>query len=114
VLANFADLADCADGALELGVVLAAVEGARLKARAAVDGRVAGGTDFELGKLVELDLDGVVGVALALRLDLLCLFCVSVSSYTRIIGRLSKHTLSTILLAPPLAMMRLAKLKAEL
>lgn len=74
VLTDLTDLANGADGALELGVVLAAVEGARLEGRAAVDGRVGGGADVELGKLVELDLDSVVGVALALGLDLLCLF----------------------------------------
>jgi hypothetical protein len=34
---------------------------------------VAGRADLEFGKLVELDLDGVVRVVLALGLDLACL-----------------------------------------
>lgn len=71
MLANLAHLADPAGLALVLGVVLGAVKGALLVRRAAVDGAVAGRADLELGKLVKLDLDGVVGVALALSLVLL-------------------------------------------
>ena len=70
VLADLADLAHGAHGALVLGVVLGPVKGALLVRGAAVDGRVAGRADLELGELVKLDLDRVVRVALALRLGL--------------------------------------------
>jgi hypothetical protein len=70
VLADLADLAHDADGALVLGVVLGAVKGALLVRGAAVDGRVAGGADLKLGELVKLNLDRVVRVALALSLGL--------------------------------------------
>ena len=74
MLADLADAADDAYGALVLGVVLGAVEGALLKRRAAVDGRVARRAHLELRELVVLDLHRVVRVALALRLGLLGLF----------------------------------------
>lgn len=70
VLPNLAHLADSARLALVLGVVLGPVVRALLGRRAAVDGRVAGGAHVKLGELVELDLDGVAGVALALPLGL--------------------------------------------
>ncbi len=68
MLADLAYFAHLAHAALVLGVVLGAVEGALLKRSTAVDGRVASRADLELGKLVELDLYGVVRIALALRL----------------------------------------------
>lgn len=74
VLTDLAHLAHDAHCALVLGVVLGPVERALLKRRAAVDGRVAGRADLELGKLVELDLHRVVRVALALGLGLLGLW----------------------------------------
>lgn len=76
VLAHLADLAHDTHGALVLGVVLGPVKGALLVRGAAVDGRVAGRADLELGELVKLDLDRVVRVALALGLGLAGLgFC---------------------------------------
>lgn len=75
MLPYLAHLAHSAYGAFILGVVLGAVKGALLVGSAAVDGRVAGGADLELGKLIELDLHRVMWVALALRLGLLGLFC---------------------------------------
>jgi hypothetical protein len=74
MLANLTHLAHPADRALVLGVILGPVEGALLEGCSTVDGGVAGGTDLELGKLVELNLYRVVGVALALSLCLLGLF----------------------------------------
>lgn len=70
MLADLAHLTHGAHGAFVLGVILGAVECALLERRAAVDGRVAGSANLELGELVELDLDRVVRVTLALRLGL--------------------------------------------
>lgn len=84
MLSNLANLADRAHRALVLGVVLGSVKRALLVRGAAVDGREAGSADLELGKLVELNLHGVVGVTLALRLGSLGLcfgIWVSVSCY---------------------------------
>lgn len=64
VLPDLAHLAHGAHRALVLGLVLATVEGAGLEGAAAVDGRVGGGADVELGELVELDFMRVVGAAL--------------------------------------------------
>ena len=80
VLPNLAHLADPARLALVLGVVLGSVVRALLERRAAVDGRVAGGADVELGELVELDLDRVARVALALPLRLVGLGIIHVST----------------------------------
>lgn len=71
MLANLAHLADSAHGALVLAVVLGPVKRALLVRRAAVDGRVAGRADLELGELVELNLNLVMRVALSKRLGLL-------------------------------------------
>lgn len=71
VLADLAHLTDRAHRALVLGVVLGPVKRALLICGAAVDGRVAGGTDLELGELVELDLYVVMRVALSQSLCLL-------------------------------------------
>lgn len=65
VLADLAHLADGTHGALVLAVVLGPVERALLVRRAAVDGRVAGRADFELGELVKLDFNLVVRVPLS-------------------------------------------------
>lgn len=111
MLANLAHLADRADGALVLCVVLGTVKRALLIACAAVDGRVAGGADLKLGKLVKLNLYRVMGVALALRLGLPGLFGVLAYRHFKMGDKL---TLSRILLAPPLANILLAKLSAEL
>ena len=70
MLAHLAHLADDAHSTLVLGVVLGTVERAFFVGRAAVDGSVAGRANFKLGELVELDLDRIVRVALALRLGL--------------------------------------------
>lgn len=66
MLTNLANPANGAHGALVLGVVLGPVKRALLESGAAVDGCVAGGADLELGELVKLNLDRIVGVALAL------------------------------------------------
>lgn len=71
MLANFAHITDLAHRALELGVVLGAIEGTFLVRVAAVNGSETAGANVELCKLVELDLHRVVGVALTLSLDLL-------------------------------------------
>ena len=71
MLADLADAADDTHGAPVLGVVLGPVERALLVRRAAVDGRVAGRADLELGELVKLDLNLVVWVALSQCLGLL-------------------------------------------
>lgn len=78
MLANLTNVAHSANGALVLGVVLGPVERALLVRRPAVDGRVAGRAHIELSELIELDLHGVVGVALALRLGLLGLYILSI------------------------------------
>jgi hypothetical protein len=119
MLADLAHLAHHAHGALVLGVVLGAVERALLERRARVDGRVAGGAHLELGKLVKLDLDRVVGVAFALGFGLAGLLHthqVSLWLAGRMGGkeRIDRHTVSRILLAPPFANILFAKLSAEL
>ena len=68
MLSNLADLTDLADLALVLGMVLGPVKGAFLIRCSAVDGRVAGRANVKLRELVELDLNGIAGVALALLL----------------------------------------------
>lgn len=74
MLANLAHFAHSAHRPLELGMILGAIEGAFFKWRAAVDGSVACGAHFELGKLVKFDFNSVVGVTLALSLHPLSLF----------------------------------------
>ncbi len=69
MLSNLADFADHADRPLVLGVVLRSVERALLVGSAAIDRCVAGSADLKLGKLVKLNFDCIVRVALALRLD---------------------------------------------
>lgn len=71
MLADFADFTHPAHGALELGVVLGPIKRTLLERRAAVDRSVTGGAYLEFGKLVKLDVDGVVGVSLALSFRLL-------------------------------------------
>lgn len=71
MLANLTHIADPADCSLVLGVVLGPAERTYLERSAAVDGRVAGSTDLELGELIKLNLYRVVGVTLALSLCLL-------------------------------------------
>jgi hypothetical protein len=73
ILPNLAHLADLANCALELRLILAAIERTGLEGAAAVDGRVGCGTDVKFGEMIELDFVRVVGVALARCLDLLCL-----------------------------------------
>lgn len=68
MLANLANLAHPTDGALVLGVILGSIECTLLVAGAAVNGCVASCAHVKLGELVELDLHGVVRVALALSL----------------------------------------------
>jgi hypothetical protein len=115
-----ADLAHPTDGthaALEPAVVLGAVKRALLERRAAVDGREAGRADLKLGELVKLDLDRVVRVALALGLCFAGLFrdgrLVPGGEGEGYGGR-RVLTVSKILLPPPFAIMRFAKLSAEL
>lgn len=69
MLAHLANLTHDADAALVFGMVLGPVKGAFLIRGAAVNGRVAGCADVELGKLVELDLNRVIRVPLALSLS---------------------------------------------
>lgn len=54
-------------------MVLGTSEGVGHARRAAEDGSEGGGADIEFGKLIELDIDGILRVALALSLDLLSL-----------------------------------------
>jgi hypothetical protein len=54
-----------------LFVVLGTSEGVGHTRRAAEDGSEGGGADIELGELIELDIDRILRVALALSLDLL-------------------------------------------
>lgn len=68
MLSNFADVANNAQAALVLGVVLGPVERALLVGGAAVDRCMAGGADLELCELVILDLYRIMRVALALSL----------------------------------------------
>lgn len=71
MLANFAYLAYLTHGTLVLGVVLGAVKGTLLERCTAVDGGVTSSADLELGELIKLDLNRIVGVTLALSLCLL-------------------------------------------
>jgi hypothetical protein len=71
MLSDLAHLAYSAYCSLVLGMILGSVKGAFLERGSAVDGRVTGGTDLKLGKLVKFNLYGVVRIALALSLGLL-------------------------------------------
>lgn len=82
MLANLANLAYPAHGALVLSVVLGAIKGTLLECGAAVDGSVAGRAHVELSKLVEFDLNSIVRVALALSLSSPCLFTLLASDIT--------------------------------
>jgi len=73
VLANLADLADCAYRALVLCMVLGAVKCAFLVAGTAINRRVAGRADLKLRELVKLNLHRVVRITLTLSLRFLCL-----------------------------------------
>ena len=73
MLPDLANIAHYTHRALVLGVVLGPVECTFLERCPAVDWRVAGCADLELGELVELDLHRVVRVPLALSLGLLSL-----------------------------------------
>lgn len=77
MLANLTDSTHNADGALILGVVFGPVKRTLLVCGTAVNGAVAGRADFKLSELVKFDLDGIVGVALALSLGTagLGMFC---------------------------------------
>lgn len=69
MLANLANLAHPAHGALVLGVVLGAVKGTLLERCTAVDGSVAGRAHVKLSELIKLDLNSIMRVALALSLS---------------------------------------------
>lgn len=71
MLANLAHLAHLADHTLVPGVVLGTVEGTLLIRIAAVDWRETGTAYLELGELVKVDFNSVIGIPLALRLGLL-------------------------------------------
>jgi hypothetical protein len=82
VLANLANIANPAQGAFVLRVVLGAIKGTRFEWRSAVDGGVTSSTDLKLGELIELNLYSIVGVALTLRFCLLGLHFTHVSTDT--------------------------------
>lgn len=69
--ANLGHVGYLADATLVLLVVLSTSEGVGHARGAAEDRGEGGGTDIELGELVELDIDRILRVALALSLDLL-------------------------------------------
>lgn len=71
MLANFTHFTYPAHGALILGVIFGAIEGTLLVRSTAVDRRMAGCAHIKLGELVELDLNGIIGIALTLSLCLL-------------------------------------------
>jgi hypothetical protein len=73
LLTNLTYATDLAQRPLIPRVILAPVKRTALKAGAAIDGREGGGAHLELGELVELDLQRVVRIALALGLGLACL-----------------------------------------
>ena len=77
--ADLTNLADPADGAFVLLVVFNTVKWACDRWGALVYWRVRRSTDFELGELVELYFNGVVGIPLADGLDLTGLFQLMVS-----------------------------------
>lgn len=96
-------------------MVLRARERIRDACRTAVDRSVRGGTDVEFGKLVELDVHLVMRVALALGLDFPGLFYL-VSIYLRMNEYTYGQGISTCsksFAEPPLASIRLAKLRAD-
>ena len=66
--------------------------------------------NIKLGKLVELDVDLVLGAPLALRLDFLRLWFISMNEISRACTLL---TCSNNFADPPLATILLAKLRAE-
>ncbi len=69
--ADFGHVRYPAHAALVLLMVLGTSERIGHARRATEDGGEGGGADVELGKLVELDIDRILRVALTLRLDLL-------------------------------------------
>ena len=70
ILANFANPANSAHPALVSGLILASIESTDLKWRTGVNWCEGCSTDFKFGKLVEFDLDSIVGISLACGLDL--------------------------------------------
>lgn len=74
MLSNLANLADLAEGALVLGVVLGPVKRTLLVRRSAVNRGVAGSANLKLGELIKFNINSVVGVTLALSLGSLGLF----------------------------------------
>ena len=68
MLADLAHLTHSAHSPLVLWQILGAVERALLERSTSVNRRVAGSADVKLGKLVEFNLDGVVGIAFVLGL----------------------------------------------
>lgn len=68
MLANLTHFTNPTDASLVLGVVLGSVKRAFLVCCAAVDGCVACGAHLELGELIKLNLNSIVGIALALSL----------------------------------------------
>lgn len=78
MLANLTNLADFAQSALILGVVFGSVKGALLVRRAAVNRSKAGGANLKLCKLIKLNINRIVRIALARRLGLLSLFRISI------------------------------------
>lgn len=68
MLANLTHFTNPTDASLVLGVVLGSVKCTFLVRRAAVDGGVARSAYLKLGKLIELNLNSIVGIALALSL----------------------------------------------
>lgn len=71
MLANLTYFTNSADSALVLGVILRAIEGTLLICSTAIDRGMAGCAHIELGELVELNFNSIVGIALALSLGLL-------------------------------------------
>lgn len=77
---NFRDLRYTVDTALVLGMIFGTSERIRHTRRAAVDGSEGSSTDFELGEGIEVNVNLILRIAFALRLDFLglCLWLVLV------------------------------------
>lgn len=71
MLTNFTNLAHSTRSSLVFGVILGAIKSTLLVCSAPVDRGVTGSTNIELCKLVELNLDCIIGIPLTLGLGLL-------------------------------------------
>lgn len=114
---NLTHFAHPANSSLVLGVILGPVEGTFFVRRSTVNRCMASRANFKLCELIKLDIDTVVRAPFALCFSpsgLGACVCQSNRLLSSVCSCQVKLTFSIIFEEPPLAMIRLAKLNAEL